>query len=89
MQRSKDELHDDIGMLRAREVARQLGISTWTLKRWCKENKFPAPIYLQVGSPATWRVRDIKAFLDKARRARRPKRGMRGGVLRQRVTNDA
>jgi predicted DNA-binding transcriptional regulator AlpA len=69
---------DHIGVLRKREVAAQLGISKWTLDHWVKDKKFPPPTFLQVGSPAVWRVRVVKDFLDKARRARRPKRSPRG-----------
>lgn len=89
MRRGEQELHDDVGLMRAVELARQLGVSVWSIKRWVKQGKFPAPIYLQNGSPATWRVKDIKAHLDKCRRARRPKRDTRGGVLKQHRGGDA
>jgi predicted DNA-binding transcriptional regulator AlpA len=73
-----------IGVLRKVDVATRLAVSTWTIDRWVAQGKFPPPIYLQPGSPATWRVRDIEAFLDKCRRARRPKRAPRG-MIKQRL----
>jgi predicted DNA-binding transcriptional regulator AlpA len=80
----REEIDRRISVLRKVDVAAHLGVSTWTIDRWVKESRFPSPIYLQPGSPATWRLRDIEAFLDKARRARRPKRSPRG-MIRQRL----
>jgi predicted DNA-binding transcriptional regulator AlpA len=67
-----------IGLVRKIEVCSLLSISTWTLERWVAQGKFPPPIQLQVGSPVVWRVKDIEGYLDRCRRARRPKRKPRG-----------
>ena len=69
-----------VTVLRKSEVAAQLGVTVWTVDNWVKRGTFPAPIYLQPGSPASWRVKDIEAYLEKCKRARRPKRSARGAV---------
>lgn len=75
--RSEDHTQTKL-VVRKTEVARLLGVSSWTLNRWVKTNQFPRPIYLTPGSPAVWRIRDVEAFLEKRRVARRAKPSMRG-----------
>lgn len=70
-------------VLRRAAVAQRLGISGWTLTRWVRLGQFPRPIYLTSGSPAVWRVRDIEAFLEKRRVARRAKPVPRGALKNQ------
>jgi predicted DNA-binding transcriptional regulator AlpA len=68
-----------IALLRRTQVCEALGISTWTLDRWIKASEFPSPIFLTADSNiGMWRLRDVEAFIDKRRRARRVKklRGM-------------
>jgi predicted DNA-binding transcriptional regulator AlpA len=67
-------------LLRKAEVAEKLNVSVWTLDRWLKAGTFPAPIYLMPESPAQWRLRDIEAFIEKRKLARRMKRKPRGAV---------
>jgi predicted DNA-binding transcriptional regulator AlpA len=69
-------------LVRKAELARQLGCSTWTLDRWCKQGKFPRPIYVTDNSPATWRVRDIELWLQQ-RQVKRRKRPTVRGRLKQ------
>ena len=75
-------------MLRKIEVARRLRISVYSLDRWVKDHKFPPPIYLQPGSPATWRARDVEAFIEKRRVARRVQPKVRG-MLKQNMAGEA
>ncbi len=85
MPRLSTETHqsnDHLTLLRKAEVARCLGVSTWTLDRWVKVGKFPPPIYLTAGSPAAWRVSDLDAFLQKRRVARRIPPKVRGMLKR-------
>ncbi len=74
--------NDDVVLLRKAEVARRLGVTVWTIDRWAKSGLFPKPIYLMPGSPARWRFRDIEAFIDKRKMARRVKPSPRG-MLKQ------
>jgi len=67
-------------LLRKAEVAEKLGTSTWTIDRWVRAGAFPGPIYLMPGSPAQWRLRDIDAFIEKRKLARRMRRKPRGAV---------
>ena len=75
--RSEDHTKTKL-VVRKAEVARLLGVSSWTLNRWVKTNQFPRSIYLTPGSPAVWRVCDVEAFLEKRRVARRAKPAKRG-----------
>jgi predicted DNA-binding transcriptional regulator AlpA len=61
-------------------VAARLDVHPSTVVRWVSENKFPPPIYLQPGSPARWRVRDVEAFIEKRRASRRPRPKLRGAL---------
>jgi len=72
------EQDDVVTLLSRTEVCKRLGISVWTLNRWLARRTFPQPIFLQPGSPAKWRTRDLEAFLDKRQRARRVKPTPRG-----------
>jgi predicted DNA-binding transcriptional regulator AlpA len=75
---------DDIKLIRFTEVAEALGVSTWTLGRWIRRGEFPPPIYLTTASgPGVFRIKDIAAFLDKRRRARRVKPKLRGALKQQ------
>ena len=73
---------DVITLLSRGEICKRLGISVWTLNRWIARRAFPQPVYLQPGSPARWRVRDIEAYIDRRQRARRVKPEPRG-MLKQ------
>ena len=61
-------------LLRKTEVTALLGVSTWTVEEWVRRGIIPTPIYMTDGSPGQWRVRDIEAVIDKARRRRRRRR---------------
>jgi predicted DNA-binding transcriptional regulator AlpA len=67
-------------VLRKSVVAQRLGTTIWTLDRWVKAGKFPPPLFMQDGTPAVWRLRDIEAFLDKRRRSRRVRPEPRGSL---------
>jgi predicted DNA-binding transcriptional regulator AlpA len=85
------ELHpdDSITLLRKGDIARRLGVTIWTLDRWVRANQFPKPIYLQPGSPARWRARDIEAFIEKRRVTRRPRPKLRGAALKHGSRDEA
>jgi prophage regulatory protein len=59
----------DPELLKAREVARRLGISVRTVWKWTAEGELPPPVRL--GRVTRWRRRDIEAFQD-ARQCRVP-----------------
>jgi predicted DNA-binding transcriptional regulator AlpA len=60
-------------LIRKVEVARMLGCSVYTVDRWVKEGNFPKPIFVSDRAPARWRLRDVEAWLEKARVRRRTK----------------
>jgi len=51
--------------LRAKDVAKMLGIKPGTVWKWVRENKLPKPTKL---SPkcSVWKMQDIKAFQEAA-----------------------
>ena len=63
------------------ELAEALGRSRYTIERWCRERKFPAPIKL-TDQGCAWRVRDVEAWLDRMSRQRK-KVHHRGIVAKQ------
>jgi predicted DNA-binding transcriptional regulator AlpA len=69
-------------LIRKAPLARELGVSTYTIERWVKQGLFPKPIHVMDGSPATWRLRDVEAWLEK-RRGRRRQPPPRRGNLKQ------
>jgi len=71
-----------LAMVGKKELAHQLSVSIWTLDRWIRTGQFPKPIQVTPTSPYSWRVKDVEAFLEKRRRARRV-RINRGGCLKQ------
>jgi predicted DNA-binding transcriptional regulator AlpA len=79
---SDSELKTTLAVVRKKEAAKLLATSIWSLDRWVKRGQFPPPLFLTPGSPAVWRVRDIAAFLEKRRRARRQRRAPRGMLKR-------
>jgi len=60
-------------LVRKTEGAALVGVSPWTLDKWVRDRLFPQPIYATDHSPAMWRVRDIEAWIEQRRRARRRK----------------
>lgn len=80
-----DEAHARITLLRKTEVAKLLGVSTFTLTHWLDIGQFPKPIFLQSGSPARWRLSDINAFMEKRRISRRPRPPLRGALKQKEV----
>jgi excisionase family DNA binding protein len=82
MPRSHSPIFDGqwLTLLRKAEVAMRLGVHTSTIDRWIAKGKFPAPIFLQPGSPAKWRESDVSAFIEKRRASRRPKPNLRGAL---------
>jgi predicted DNA-binding transcriptional regulator AlpA len=71
-----------VRLLRKRDVAEALGVSVWTLDRWCRARTFPQPIFATDASPAMWRLRDVEGWIDQRRRSRRRK-PQRGGQLKR------
>jgi predicted DNA-binding transcriptional regulator AlpA len=71
-------------LLRKIEVANVLGVSVWTIPRWIKRGIFPRPIYVTRDSPARWRRRDVEAFIEKRRTARR--KPLKRGHLKQELS---
>jgi predicted DNA-binding transcriptional regulator AlpA len=65
-------------LLRKSEVARHLNVSFWTIDRWVRNGQFLRPIRLTPNSPDCWRIRDIEAFIDKRKSARKVRRKPRG-----------
>jgi predicted DNA-binding transcriptional regulator AlpA len=63
--------HDDLALIRKSELARHLGITTYTLDRWTRAGTFPRPIFTSDQAPARWRVRDVEAWLAKRQNSRR------------------
>ena len=61
------------------ELSQALGRSRYTIERWCREGKFPAPLKLTEQGCA-WRLRDVEAWLDKAARTRK-RRKPRGSLM--------
>lgn len=49
-------------LIRKRPLAKRLKVSPWTIDRWRKLGKFPAPIRLSEIVLA-WRVADVEAWL--------------------------
>jgi predicted DNA-binding transcriptional regulator AlpA len=80
-QRTPNSTSDDIRLIRFADLCEVLGVSSWTLNRWIKSGKFLQPLYLTASSPAMFRIADVRAFLDKRRRARRTKPVLRGAAL--------
>jgi excisionase family DNA binding protein len=58
-------------LLKAREVARCLGVHVRTVWKWTAEGELPPPI--RVGRVTRWRRRDVEAYQD-ARQCRLPPR---------------
>jgi excisionase family DNA binding protein len=79
---SKPNLTRDasITLLSKGQVAARLGIAKYTVDRWVRAGQFPKPVFLQVGSHAKWRARDIDAFVEKRSRSRRPRPTLRGAL---------
>jgi predicted DNA-binding transcriptional regulator AlpA len=75
-------------LLRKREVAAMLGVSTWTIDSWVEKQILPAPIFITAGSPGMWRLEWIEAVIDRAQRRRRRlvrnTSGLKRGLQRRR-----
>ena len=68
-------LREQIGLVSAADLIKQLGVSRQTLCKWVRKRQFPAPIFVSIGSPARWRVTDVADWLagkQAQRRIRRP-----------------
>ena len=57
-------MSEDLKIIRARELAEQLGVSAMSLWRWSKSSDFPVKIRLGANSVG-YRRRDIEAWLAK------------------------
>jgi predicted DNA-binding transcriptional regulator AlpA len=53
---------DDLNLLRKKQVAKHLGVSTACIDLWRRKGRFPRPVWLSEKSCA-WRVTDIKIWL--------------------------
>jgi predicted DNA-binding transcriptional regulator AlpA len=53
------------------QVARALGVSTWTVQRWTSRNQFPKPVYLIDRGPPRWSLRTLESFIAKRSLKRR------------------
>ena len=76
-------------LVRLSELAREIGVGPWTIRKWVKAGKFPAPIFINDAGSARWRVRDIDAWLEKQKRKRRRAPAPQGAVKRKRLTDEA
>ena len=45
-------LREQIGLVSAADLIKQLGVSRQTLCKWVRKRQFPAPIFVSIGSPA-------------------------------------
>lgn len=75
-------------LVRLSELARELGVGPWTVRRWVKEGKFLAPLFINDAGAARWRVRDVDAWLEKQKRKRRKAPVPKGALVRKRLTDD-
>jgi predicted DNA-binding transcriptional regulator AlpA len=73
-----EDRSSSIKLIKKATLAKELGVSTWTLDRWCQARRFPQPLYVSDGAPARWRVADVEAWLAKRSVARRKSYGFRG-----------
>jgi predicted DNA-binding transcriptional regulator AlpA len=71
---------DSIRLIRLAPLCELLGISPWTLRRWISTGQFPRPFRATAESPDMWRLRDIEAWVEKAKR-RRLRKPLRGAAL--------
>jgi predicted DNA-binding transcriptional regulator AlpA len=76
-------------LIRLSELARAIGVGPHTIRRWVKDGNFPPPIFISDGGAARWRVRDIDAWLEKAKRKRRKRPPPQGALKRKRLTDGA
>jgi predicted DNA-binding transcriptional regulator AlpA len=60
-----------LALVRLSELSRELGVGPWTVRKWVKAGKFPAPLFINDKGAARWRVRDVDAWLEKQKRKRR------------------
>lgn len=84
--------HENITVLRKREVCEALKVSSWTLDRWIRQGLFQPPTFLTpTSNVGIWTLRYVEDFLAKRRRARRVKPKPRGMMKRrqQREARDA
>lgn len=56
-----------LNLIRKRELAERLRVNRWTLMRWVRLGRFPAPIRLS-DSVIAWRVVDVEAWLRQRER---------------------
>jgi predicted DNA-binding transcriptional regulator AlpA len=82
------DLKRRIGLANINHLARELGVSPRTIRRWIAAGRFPRPIFVSAGAPARWRIAQIEDWLGRlqVRRRRRPdyqgvlkEQQMRGG----------
>jgi predicted DNA-binding transcriptional regulator AlpA len=72
-----EDRSSSIRLINKAALAQELGVTKWTVDRWCKARTFPQPLYVSDGAPARWRVADVEAWLAKRAVARRRSYGFR------------
>ena len=59
-------MEEEIKLLRIKEAAEMLGISTETLRRWDREGKLPA-VRVSDRGDRRYKLEDLKKFIEKNR----------------------
>jgi len=71
----------DLACIKLNPLAHELDTSPWTILRWVRQKRFPAPFQMTPTGPLLWKKSDVAAHIEKCKRSRRQVR--RGGQLKQ------
>ena len=71
----------DLACIKLKPLAHELDTSPWTILRWVRQKRFPAPFQMTPTGPLLWKKSDVAAHIEKCKRSRRQVR--RGGQLKQ------
>jgi predicted DNA-binding transcriptional regulator AlpA len=71
----------DLACIKLKPLAQELDTSPWTILRWVRQKRFPAPFQMTPTGPLLWKKSDVAAHIEKCKRSRRQVR--RGGQLKQ------